>query len=146
MTYTSLAPLVPKLRRTSQFVTQDYEDSLLLDFLIDAFPKVMTDIKGEIAVDENGNLSSSIDDKVAALVVARAAVFVLKDKASQLATQAVKIKSGQQQVDITNTASQVREVVAQVRDEYTFMLEQYLKSKKASPNSLVLKKFKKYDL
>lgn len=146
MSYSSLVPLVPKVKRALRFISSEYEDTFVLDILIDVFPQVMIDVGKSITVDENGNLSSSIDDDIAALLVLKASSIVLYDKASQLSAQAVKIKSGQQSIDISNTASRVRDIIRERKSDYEAVLKRYLLKNKGRANSLVLERFRKYDL
>lgn len=144
MSYNSLAPLVPKVRRQLQF-SNDYDDTFIFDILIDIFPRVMIDTGKNITVDDNGTLSSPIDDDLASLVVLRATSSILYDKASKLSAQAVKIKSGQQSIDISNTASRLRDIIRERKEDYDTILRRYLLKNKGKVNSLVLKKFQRYD-
>ena len=143
--YSNLSPLVLKVRRQLQSFSNDYDDTFIFDILIDIFPRVMIDTNKNITVDENGALSSPIDDDLASLVVLRAASSVLYDKASQLSAQAVKIRSGQQSIDISNTASRVRDIIRERKEDYETILRRYLLKNKGKVNSLVLKKFQRYD-
>jgi len=143
--YSNLSPLVLKVRRQLQSFSNDYDDTFIFDILIDIFPRVMIDTGKNITVDENGALSSPIDDDLASLVVLRAASSVLYDKASQLSAQAVKIRSGQQSIDISNTASRVRDIIRERKEDYETILRRYLLKNKGKVNSLVLKKFQRYD-
>ena len=143
MSYNSLAPLVPKVRRQLQF-SNDYDDTFIFDILIDIFPRVMIDTGKNITVDDNGALSSPIDDDLASLVVLRATSSILYDKASKLSAQAVKIKSGQQSIDISNTASRLRDIIRERKEDYDTTLRRYLLKNKGKVNSLVLKKFQRY--
>ncbi|MCD6317443.1 hypothetical protein J7M02_00045 [Candidatus Aerophobetes bacterium] len=146
MSCSSLALLVPKVKRALRFISSEYEDTFILDILIDVFPQVMIDVNKNITVDESGNLSSSIEDDIASLLVLKASSAILYDKASQLSAQAVKIKSGQQSIDISNTASRVRDIIRERKSDYEASLKRYLLKNKGSANSLVLERFRKYDL
>jgi len=84
MSCSSLALLVPKVKRALQFIASEYEDTFVLDILIDVFPQVMIDVNKNIIVDESGNLSTPIEDDIASLLVLKASSAILYDKASQL--------------------------------------------------------------
>jgi len=146
MSCSSLALLVPKVKRALQFIASEYEDTFVLDILIDVFPQVMIDVNKNITVDESGNLSIPIEDDIASLLVLKASSAILYDKASQLSAQAVKIKSGQQSIDISNTASRVRDIIRERKSDYEAALKRYFLKNKGSANSLVLERFRKYDL
>jgi len=146
MSCSSLAVLVPKVKRALQFISSEYEDTFVLDILIDVFPQVMIDVNKNITVDESGNLSTPIEDDIASLLVLKASSAILYDKASELSAQAVKIKSGQQSIDISNTASRVRDIIRERKSDYEAALKRYLLKNKGSVKSLVLERFRKYDL
>lgn len=147
MPYTNIedSELINKVNRfLSSNGISSYAGAQIISRLEDALPFINMDFGESFTHDINGDFNKSMNDALATMLCMWAGISILSTEALEESKNAVRVKDGDQTIDLTRVAAAKREIVERNEEKYERLVKK-LNWELAKGKSIILEHYRIWD-